>query len=229
MITILLGIVLFIITSCKNADNNEVLIHLEGHYTRYVELQEKIPYNVIDVELIYTDEDILIEEGDLIFEGVVIDDKEIGLEEYINGKLVNTYNYGVYTLKISRIYYSKNSSIKSGDIITVGNSSCANSWYQGTIKMEKDHEYILLTRQTIDTDTIKFSEYFGFAILHPWEATISIENGYYIFDEVFKSLISDQVEEKIRKDGSFKTKTYKKGKEFENEFKDLISKKKEGI
>lgn len=210
----LVGAIMFIASGCiKNG-------------VRYVEVKESSPRNVIDAVLDYADEDTILEESDLIFEGKVIDEKEIGLEEYIDGELRNTYYFDVFTFKINKIYYAKDSSIKNGDIITVANGSCSNEWIKGTVEMKKDKEYIVLTQKTYDTSIVDFSKYMDFAVVQHWMAIISIENGDYFFDEVFTSLKSGAKEEKIREDGDFKTKIYKKGKEFEKELEDLISKKK---
>lgn len=212
----LAGAIMFIASGCiKNG-------------VRYIEVKESIPRNVIDVVLESYDEDELFKESDLIFEGKVIDEKEIGLEEYIDGELRNTYYIDVFTFKIKKIYYTKDSSIKNGDVITVGNGSCSNYWIRGTIEMKKDKEYIVLTEKVYDTKTVEFSKYMDFAVVTHWMAIISVENEDYFFDEVFTSLKSGAKEEKIRKDGDFKTKIYKKGKEFEKELEDLISKKKGG-
>ena len=221
---------MFTLSSCKSkeeeTDNITSEIPQEGNYTRYTEVEERIPHNIINAELVDYDEDKLFDESDLIFEGVVIDEKEIGLEEYINGRLRHTYYRDVFTFRVEKIFYTKNSSIKIGDVIKVANGSCSNYWIEGTIKMEKDKKYIVLTRKSRDTDTVEFSKYYDYAVVTHWMAIISVENGDYIFDEVFTSLKSSAKEEKIRKDGEFKTKMYKKGKEFETELENLISKKK---
>jgi len=197
-----------------------------GPYTRCIEVEERIPHNVVDAVLEYEDEDTLLEESDLIFKGTVIDENEIGLEEYIDGELRNTYYRDIFTFKINKIYYAKDSSIKNGDIIRVTNASCSNNWIEGTIEMKKDKEYILFTEKSYDTDTVEFTKYEDYFTTDHWRSIISIENEDYYFDEVFTSLKSGAKEEKIRIDGDFKTKIYRKGKEFEKELEDLILKKK---
>jgi len=227
---ILIVTLIFIISACKsNGEETDKVtseIPSEGPYTKCIEVEERIPYNVVEAILEPYDEDKLLEESDLIFKGTVIDKKEIGLEEYIDGRLRHTYYLDVFTFRVEKIFYIENSSIKIGDMITVANGSCSNYWIEGTIKMEKDKEYIVLTEKVYDTKTVEFSKYFDYAVVTHWMAIINVENGDYIFDEVFTSLKSGSKEEKIRKDGEFKTKIYKKGKEFEEELEDLILEKK---
>ena len=193
-----------------------------------IEVSERSPRNVIEAELVAFDEDMLFDESDLIFKGSVIDEKEIGIEEYsTSGELHNIYFRDVFTFKINRIYYLNDSSLKNGGIVRVCNASCSNEWIEGTIEMKKGKEYIVLTRKSQDA-TVEFTKCHDFCVVQHWMAIISIENGDYIFDEVFTSLVSGAKEEKIREDGYFNTTMYIKGEEFEEEFKDLILEKKGG-
>lgn len=225
LVLIIIGTLIFITFGCGKGKEETAQIPSEGPYVRYVEVEERIPRNVAEALLVYYDENKLFNEADLIFKGVVIDEKEIGLEEYIEGELNITYYFDVFTFKIDKVYYTEDSSIKNDDVITVANDGCSNSWIKGTIEMKKDREYIVFAKKTIDTDTVKFSDYMNFFSIHYWMSIISIENGDYLFDEVFTSLKSGAKEVKIRRDGDFKTKIYKKGKEFEEELMDLISEK----
>ena len=214
LIYILISSLIFITSGCKR----------DG--VKYIEVKERVPYNVVEAELVHYDEDILFEDADLIFKGKVISEKEIGLKEYKYGELRHIYYLDVFTFKVEEVYYPVDSSLKNGDIIRVANASCSNNWYKGTIKMEKGKEYILLTKKSYDTKTVDFSKYFDYAVVTHWMAIISVEDDNYIFDEVFTSLKESTDEEIIREDNGFKTKMYSKGKEFEKELKDLISKKK---
>jgi len=190
-----------------------------------IEVSERSPHKDSGAELEYYDEDKLFDESDLIFNGVVIDEKEIGLEDYsTSGELHYIYFRDVFTFKINKIYYSNDSSLKSGDIVRVCNASCSNNWIEGTIEMKKGKEYIVLTRKSQDA-TVEFTKCHDFCVVQHWMAIISIENGDYIFDEVFTSLSSGAKEE-IRKDGDFSTTIYRKGKEFKEELEGLILEKK---
>ncbi|MFA5015397.1 MAG: hypothetical protein WC549_07655 [Actinomycetota bacterium] len=192
------------------------------------EVAESKPKKISEVELAYYDEDKLLEEADLIFDGIVIIEKEIGIEEYIDGELNNTYYRDVFTFRISKVYYSNDPSIENDDIIKIGNESCSNNWIEGTIEMEFCKHYIVLARKSHDTDTVKFTECYDFEVVDPWMSIIGIEiqDEEYVFDEVFTSLKDGAREEIIREDGNFKTKMYVKGKEFENELENLILEKK---
>ncbi len=226
LIPMLIGLMILSIASCTKINEEGLNIPSEGTYTIYKEVKESVPNNVIKAELDFYDEDKILREAEFIFKGEVVDEKEIGLEEYMDGELQNIYYRDVFTVKITKVYYLKDSSLKEGDIVKVANVSCSNNWYKGTIEIEKNKEYVLITQKSRDTNTVEFSKYHDFSVIQPWMAIIIIENGNYIFDEVFTSLISGKEEEKIREDGSFKTKMYKEGKEFEKKLKDLIAKKK---
>lgn len=69
------------------------------------------------------------------------------MEEYSDERLRYTYYRDVFTFKINKIYYVEDSSIKNGDIIRVCNASYSNHWYEDTIEMKKDNEYIVLTQK----------------------------------------------------------------------------------
>ena len=214
LIYILISSLIFITSGCKR----------DG--VKYIEVKERVPYNVVEAELVHYDEDILFEKSDLIFKGKVISEKEIGLKEYKYGELRNTYYSDVFTFKVEEVYYPEDSSVKNGDIIRVANASCSNNWYKGTIKMEKGKEYILLTKKSQDTKTVEFSKYHDYYVMQPWMSIISVDDDNYIFNEIFTSLKESTDEEIIREDNGFKTKMYRKGEEFEQELEALILEKK---
>jgi len=192
-----------------------------------IEVEERNPRNVIEAEQVYYDEDILFEDSDLIFKGKVIDEKEIGIEEYINGELVRTYYEDVSTFEIKEIYYSEDPSLEAGDVVKVGNASCSYWWVEGTLKMEKDKEYIVLAIKKSDMPNVEFTKCYDYYTTHYWVSIIRVENGDYFVDEELTSLITGEKMVIIRKDGSFETAVYVKGEEFESDLEDLILKKKE--
>ncbi|HEY4696365.1 MAG TPA: hypothetical protein VIH13_05700 [Candidatus Hydromicrobium sp.] len=233
LVFILIVTLIFIISGCKSEDERAKKITSEipseGLYVRCIELEEKIPYNVIDdVEFPYFDENTLFENSNLIFKGTVINEVEIGIEEYIDGKLERTYYEDVSTFEIEKIYYSEDLSLEIGDVVKVGNTSCSYWWVEGTLKMEKDKEYIVLVKKKSDTSNVEFTEYYDYFVENYWVPIIRVENGNYFVDEMLTSLISGAKEEVIREDGDFKTTVYVKGEEFENELENLITEIKNG-
>ncbi len=192
-------------------------------------MEEKDTYNIVDdAELPYFDENTLFENANLIFKGIVTDEVEIGIEEYINGELERTYYEDVSTFEIENIYYSDDPSLEIGDLIKVGNASCSYWWYKGTIKMEKDNEYIVLAKKKSNSFTVKFTEYYDYYIENYWVPIIPVENGKYFVDELLPSLTDNAEEEIIRKDGDFETTVYVKGEGFEDELENLITEIKGG-
>jgi len=226
LVFILTVTLIFIVFGCKKDGETTAQIPLEGTYVRSIEVKERIPYNVVDAVIVSYDEDMLLEESNLIFKGIVIDEEEIAIKEYIDGELNYTYYMDIFTFEIEKIYYSEDPSLEIGDVIRVANYSCSNNWIEGTLKMEKDKEYIVLTNIADDTLTIEFSNYYDYVVTDYWASIISIENGDYFFDEKLTSLINGAKEEIIREDVAFKTTIYVKGEEFEEELASLISQKK---
>src|SRR3972149_2264993 len=228
LVFILVLTLIFIISGCKKGEEVETdKIPKEGSYSRCMEVREKIPYNVIDdVEFPYFDENTLFENSNLIFKGIVINEVEIGIEEYIGGELERTYYRDVSTFEIEKIYYSDDPSLEVGDLVKVSNASCSYWWIEGTIKMEKDKEYIVLAKKSFDLPNVEFTEYYDYSVENYWVPIIPIENGNYYVDEMLPSLTSNAKEEITREDGDFKTIVYVKGEEFDDELSSLISQKK---
>src|SRR3972149_9556595 len=228
LVFILVLTLIFIISGCKKGEEVETdKIPKEGSYSRCMEVREKIPYNVIDdVEFPYFDENTLFENSNLIFKGIVINEVEIGIEEYRDGRLINTYYRDVSTFEIEDIYYSEDPSLEIGDVVKVANGSCSYWWYEGTLKMEKDKEYIVLTIKEPNLPNVEFTEYYDYFVENYWVPIIPVENGNYYVDEMLISLIDNAEEEIVREDGDFKTTVYVKSEEFEEELASLISQKK---
>jgi len=227
LVFILVLTLIFIASGCKKGEEETTQIPSEGIYVRYKEVKEKVPYNVIDdVLLPYFDENTLFENSNLIFKGIVINEVEIGIEEYRDGRLINTYYRDVSTFEIEDIYYSEDPSLEIGDVVKVANGSCSYWWYEGTLKMEKDKEYIVLTIKEFDLPNVEFTEYSDYYVENYWVPIIPVENGNYYVDEELISLIDNAEEEIVREDGDFKTTVYVKSEEFEEELASLISQKK---
>jgi len=227
LIFILILTLIFIISGCKSREEGSVEIPQEGIYSRGVEVEEKIPYEIVsDIEFPYFDENTLFENANLIFKGKVIDEKEIGIEEYIDGELERTYYEDVSTFEIEKIYYSDDPSLEVGDVVRVANGSCSYWWVEGTIKMEKDNEYIVITIKEFDLPNVKFTKYSDYYVENYWVPIIPVKNGNYFVDRELTSLISNAKEEITREDGDFKITLYVKGEEFEEELAALILEKK---
>ncbi|MCJ7472162.1 MAG: hypothetical protein MUP02_05055 [Actinobacteria bacterium] len=224
-IVIILAMV-FIVSGCKENEAETVQIPSEGLYTRCIKVKEKIPHDVIEASLEYYDEDTLFKNSDLIFKGIVVDENTIGIEEYINGELERTYYRDSFTFEIEKIYYSEDPSLEVGDVIKVSNASCSYWWVEGTLKMEKGSEYIVITIKRSDLPDVEFSKCYDYYVENYWVPIIPIEDDKYYVDEELTSLTGNAEEEIIRKDGSFKTTVYVKGEEFEEELEDLILEKK---
>lgn len=226
LIFIIIGIFISSISGCKES-GEELQIPQEGAYTTYTKVEEKIPYNIADdVVLEYYDENTLFENANLIFKGIVINEAEISIEEYIGGEHVRTYYRDIFTFEIEKIYYSEDPSLEVGDLVKVSNASCSYWWVEGTLKMEKDKEYIVLTIKKFDTSTVEFTQYYDYYTADHWVSIIRVENGNYFVDEELTSLISGAMEQIIREDGDFKTTLFVKGEEFEGELENLITQKK---
>jgi len=174
----------------------------------------------------YFDENTLFENSNLIFKGIVINEVEIGIEEYRDGRLINTYYRDVSTFEIEDIYYSEDPSLEIGDVVKVANGSCSYWWYEGTLKMEKDKEYIVLAKRSSEVSYTDFTKYYDYIVENYWVPIIGVENGNYFVDEELISLIDNAEEEIVREDGDFKTTVYVKSEEFEEELASLISQKK---
>jgi len=229
LVFILIGALIFIASGCKKGEEVETdKIPSEGSYVRCIEVEEKVPYNDVadDVVLPYYDENTLFEDSNLIFKGKVLDEKEIAIEEYVNGELNNTYYYDVSTFEIEKIYYSEDPSLEVGDVIKVANASCSYWWVEGTLKMEKDKEYIVLAIRSSEISYTDFTKYYDYIVTNYWVPIILVENGRYYVDEELTSLTNNAEEEIIREDGTFKTTIYVKGEEFEEELSSLILEKK---
>jgi len=219
LIFILIGFIALVISGCSIFD--------EGTYTRSVEVEEKEPHNVVGGLTEIIGEDTIFNYSEFIFKGAVIDAVEIAIEEYIGGELHYIFYMDVFTFEVEEIYYSEDSSLEVGDVIKVANASCSNDWIEGTIEMEEDKHYIVLTQKSIDTGTTDFTEYFDYATVDHWPSIILVESGKYYVDEILESLTGNAEEEFTREDGYiFKTTVYVKGEEFEQELEDLILVKK---
>jgi hypothetical protein len=227
LIYILISSLVFIISGCESKGEESMGIPEKGTYSRCVEVEEKTPYNTVDsVEFPYFDENTLFEDANLIFKGKVIDEKEIAIEEYRDGRLINTYYEGVSSFEVEKIYYSDDSSLEIDDVIKVGNASCSHWWVEGTIKMEKNKKYIVLVKKKSDTLTVEFTKYYDYFVVNYWVPIIPVEDGKYYVDEMLTSLTGNAEEEIIREDINFKTKVYVKGAGFEDELEALILEKK---
>lgn len=209
--------VIFSISGCK--------IPQEGFYTRCVEVKEKIPYDVIEVEFIYYDENTLFEDANLIFKGTVIDESEIVVESYHDGRLNITNCCSVSKFQIEKIFYSEDPFLKIGDLIKVSNPYCSYEWAEGTIKMEKNKQYIVLAEKAIDS-FIEYTKCYDYHTADHYVSIVKVENGDYYVDEMLTSLISNARMAIVRKDGDFKSTVYVKGEEFEDELEALIVEKK---
>jgi len=191
-----------------------------------VEVREKVPHNVVGGLVEIIGEDRIFNLSEFIFKGEVLFEKEIGIKDYVCWELQYIYYADVFTFEVEEIYYSEDPSIKVGDVIKVANASCSNDWIPGTIEIEKDKHYIVLTQKSIDTGTTDFTKYFDYATVDHWSSIILVEDGKYYIDEGLESLTGNTEEEFIREDEYFNTTVYVKGEEFEDELKDLILKKK---
>jgi len=215
LIIIFTGALMFTVSGCK------------GSYAKSFEVEEKEPHNIIDVELAYYDEDTLFKDSDLIFKGTVIEAKEIAIEEYIDGRLARTYYEDVFTFEIEKIYYSEDSSLEAGDVIRVANGSCSNDWVTGTLEMEENKKYIVLTEKEYnDQRYVDFTEYDDYYTADHWVSIIHVVDGKYYVDIQLPSLTDNAEGEIIREDINFKTKVYVKGAGFEDELEALILEKK---
>ncbi len=203
-----------------------VKIPSEGTDSICIEVEEKIPHNVIDGVVELANEDLLFKDSELIFKGTVIDAKEIAIEEYIDGELHYIYYEDDFTFGVEKIYYSEDSYLEASNVIKVANGSCSNDWVEGTIEMEKDKKYIVLTKKTYDTGTTEFTKCSDYFTADHYASIILVEDGKYYVDERLTSLIANAEEEIIREDGDFETTIYVKGEEFEQELEALISQKK---
>jgi len=218
IVFLLIGSIALFIFSCN--------IFKEGTYTRSVEVEEREPHNVESGSVVVYDEDGIFYYSEFIFKGAVIDAIEIAIEEYIGGELHYKFYRDVFTFEVEEIYFSEDSSVEVGDVIKVANGSCSNNWIPGTIEMEKDKRYIVLTKKSIDTGTTDFTEYYDYATVGHWSSIILVEDGKYYVDEILESLTGNAEEEFIREDEYFKTTVYVKGEEFGQELEDLILEKK---
>jgi hypothetical protein len=215
LIIILTGALMFSVSGCK------------GSYAKCFEVEEKEPHNIIYVELPYYDEDTLFKDSDLIFKGTVLEAKEIGIEEYIDGRLARTHYRDVFTFEIEKIYYSEDPSLEAGDVIRVANGSCSNEWVTGTLKMEENKKYIVLTEKEYNyLRYVDFTEYDDYYTADYWVSIIPVVDGKYYVDIQLPSLTDNAEEEIIREDINFKTKIYVKGAGFEDELEALILEKK---
>jgi hypothetical protein len=220
IVFLLIGSMALAIFSCN--------IFKEGTYSRSVEVEEREPHNIVGGVTEIICEDTIFKYSEFIFKGAVIDAVEIAIEEYIGGELHYIFYMDVFTFEVEEIYFSEDSSVEVGDVINVANGSCSNDWIPGTVEMEKDKRYIVLTQKSIDTGTTDFTEYFDYATVDHWPSIILVQNGKYYVDEILESLTGNAEEEFIREDGDFETTVYVKGEEFEQELEALILEKKEG-
>jgi hypothetical protein len=228
-IIILTVTLIFIISGCNGREEESVGIPKKGTYSRCVEVEEKIPYNIVEsAELPYFDENTLFENANLIFKGIVLDASEIAIEEYVDGDLNNTYYRDVSTFEIEDIYYSDDPSLEIGDLIKVANGSCSHWWYEGTIKMEKDKEYILLAKSSNKVSYTDFTEYYDYSVENYWVPIIPVKDGKYYVDIELPSLTDNAEEEIIRKDGNSEKTVYVKGEGFEDELEAFITEVKGG-
>lgn len=227
LIFIIIGAMVFIVSGCKKGEEAKTVeIPSKGTYSRYVEVEEREPYNVIDGAVEILSEDALFEFSDLIFKGTVIDAKEIGIEEYIDGELYYIHYSDVFTFEVEKIYYSEGPSLEAGDVIKVANGSCSNFWIEGTIKMEKDKQYIVLAVKEYDQPNVEYTKYDDYYTTDHLESIILVEDGKYYVDKGLISLTGGAEEEIIREEGYFETTVYVKGAEFEQELSALILEKK---
>jgi hypothetical protein len=227
LIYILISSLVFILSGCISKGEESMEIPQEGIYSRCIEVEEKTPYNIVDsVEFPYFDENTLFENANLIFKGTVINEVEIGIEEYVNGELNNTYYSDISTFEVEKIYYSDDPYLEVGDFVKVSNASCSYWWVEGTIKMEKDKEYIVLAIRSSKVSYTDFTKYYDYHVENYWVPIVPVEGGNYYVDEMLTSLTGNAEEEIIREEGSFKTTVYVKGAGFEDELRALILEKK---
>ncbi|MCJ7471229.1 MAG: hypothetical protein MUP02_00230 [Actinobacteria bacterium] len=213
LVVILIGAIIFILFIFIKYNEQVVQIveniPIGGTYVKWRVVKEKMPCNITEAASYeYYDEDRLLERSDLIFKGIVTDAKEIYVKEYFDGRLNAEYYMDVFTFEIEKIYYSEDPTLKIGDIIKVANGSSPSDWLEGTLRMEKDKEYIVLTYKDYHTNTIIFPKYCDYVTVDRYISIIRVENGDYFVDRELESLTSDAKEEIIREDYGFETTVY---------------------
>lgn len=218
--------------SCKNSKktDKETSFQTESTEKKYVqamEVEEINPYKRIFVELVYDDENTIIEKSDFIAEIEIIEEKEYGFEHHVGNSISTTIYYDIFTVKINDILYSKSGEYIPGDTIKIGNAFCSNFWMTGAKKMNVGNKYVVFAKEYKDLPDIKYSDYADYFVIQPWMAIVSKTNETYTFDNVFSSLQNGYDNKLVRKDNGWETVEYQKGNGFIEDLEELIKTKKE--
>lgn len=193
---------------------------------RIIELEEKDPPTVVSSIWEYYDEEQWIKRSVAIFRGTVTDKKELLLEEKISDEFTNKSYTSVYSFKISELYYSEDSQVKTGDTIKILSGTTSYNWEVEAVKIDKGKEYIIFADLTENTTkATKYTSLAKYVLGNPWTPIIPIKGDIFEIDGVFSSLTRDaRSEERKISDDYSKEVFVRDDEDFIPDLKELIQK-----